>query len=62
MLTSDVPPRELDLEDRIRSRFAAGLLVDVLPPDLETRIAILQKKASAENIEVDPRVLEYIAQ
>lgn len=62
VLTSDVPPRELDLEDRIRSRFAAGLLVDVLPPDLETRIAILQKKASAENIEVDPRVLEYIAQ
>ena len=62
VLTSDVPPRELDLEDRIRSRFAAGLLVDVLPPDVETRIAILQKKASAENIEVDPRVLEYIAQ
>ena len=62
VLTSDVPPRELDLEDRIRSRFAAGLLVDVLPPDLETRIAILQKKASAENIEVDPHVLEYIAQ
>ena len=62
VLTSDVPPRELDLEYRIRSRFAAGLLVDVLPPDLETRIAILQKKASAENIEVDPRVLEYIAQ
>ena len=62
VLTSDVPPRELDLEDRIRSRFAAGLLVDVLPPDLETRIAILQKKASAENIEVDPRVVEYIAQ
>ena len=62
MLISDVTPRELDLEHRIRSRFAAGLLVDVLPPDLETRIAILQKKASAENIEVDPRVLEYIAQ
>lgn len=62
VLTSDVPPRELDLEDRIRSRFSAGLLVDVQPPDLETRIAILQKKASSENIEVNPQILEYIAQ
>ncbi|MDO4259938.1 MAG: chromosomal replication initiator protein DnaA [Actinomycetaceae bacterium] len=62
VLTSDMPPRELSgIEDRLRSRFTAGLLVDVQPPDLETRIAILQKKAAADNLEVDPEVLAYIA-
>jgi chromosomal replication initiator protein len=62
VLTSDLPPKQLDgFEDRLRSRFEAGLLADVQPPDLETRIAILQKKAAAENLEVDPAVLEYIA-
>ncbi|QWW19576.1 chromosomal replication initiator protein DnaA [Schaalia sp. 19OD2882] len=62
VLTSDMPPRELSgIEDRLRSRFAAGLLVDVQPPDLETRIAILQKKAAADQLEIDPAVLEFIA-
>lgn len=62
VLTSDLPPKQLNgFEDRLRSRFEWGLLTDVQPPDLETRIAILQKKAAAENLEVDPAVLEYIA-
>ncbi len=62
VLTSDLPPKKLDgIEDRLRSRFSAGLLVDIQPPDLETRIAILQKKAQAENLQVDMEVLEYIA-
>ena len=61
-LTSDLPPQQLSgIEERLRSRFAAGLLVDIQPPDLETRIAILQKKAAGENLEVAPDVLEYIA-
>ena len=62
VLTSDVPPTQLNgFEDRMRSRFASGLLVDVQPPDLETRIAILQKKATTDSLEVTPDVLEYIA-
>lgn len=62
VITSDLPPKLLsDFEDRLRSRFEWGLITDVQPPDLETRIAILRKKAIAENIEVDPDVLEYIA-
>lgn len=62
VLTSDLPPKQLNgFEDRLRSRFEWGLLTDVQPPDLETRIAILQKKAAAEKLEVDPAVLEYIA-
>ena len=62
VLTSDVPPAQLNgFEDRMRSRFASGLLVDVQPPDLETRIAILQKKATTDSLEVTPDVLEYIA-
>lgn len=62
VLTSDLPPKMLSgFEDRLRSRFEWGLLTDVQPPDLETRIAILQMKAAAEGIKVDSRVLEYIA-
>ncbi|WP_022868850.1 chromosomal replication initiator protein DnaA [Schaalia vaccimaxillae] len=62
VLTSDVAPNKLNgFEDRMRSRFASGLLVDVQPPDLETRIAILQKKAATDSLEVSPEVLEYIA-
>lgn len=62
VITSDLPPKLLSgFEDRLRSRFEWGLLTDVQPPDLETRIAILQKKAAAERIEVGPDVLEYIA-
>ncbi|MDC4232545.1 chromosomal replication initiator protein DnaA [Actinomyces sp. B33] len=62
VLTSDVAPNKLSgFEDRMRSRFASGLLVDVQPPDLETRIAILQKKAAGDSLEIGPDVLEYIA-
>lgn len=62
VITSDLPPKELGgFEERLRSRFASGLTTDVQPPDLETRIAILQMKAAAEGIAVAPEVLEYIA-
>lgn len=62
VITSDLPPKHLNgFEDRMRSRFEWGLLVDVQPPDLETRIAILRKKASAENIDAPGDVLEFIA-
>ncbi|MDU1122377.1 MAG: chromosomal replication initiator protein DnaA, partial [Dermabacter sp.] len=64
VITSDLPPKLLGgLEDRMRSRFEMGLMTDVQPPDLETRIAILRKKVAAENTEEVPReVLEYIAE
>ncbi|MDO5721686.1 MAG: chromosomal replication initiator protein DnaA [Actinomycetaceae bacterium] len=62
VITSDVPPKQLEgLEDRLRSRFEMGLLTDIQPPDLETRIAILRKKAQADHLTVDDAVLEYIA-
>ncbi|MDO4606209.1 MAG: chromosomal replication initiator protein DnaA [Bowdeniella nasicola] len=62
VITSDTPPKQLEgFEDRLISRFEWGLLTDVQPPDLETRIAILRKKAQAEYIEVEGEVLEYIA-
>ncbi|MFD1718510.1 chromosomal replication initiator protein DnaA [Georgenia deserti] len=62
VITSDLPPKQLEgFEDRLRSRFEWGLLTDVQPPDLETRIAILRKKAVNENLQASPEVLEYIA-
>lgn len=62
IITSDVPPKMLSgLEDRLRSRFEMGLTVDIKPPELETRIAILRKKTIAEGLDVDNDVLEYIA-
>ncbi|GAA2519798.1 chromosomal replication initiator protein DnaA [Rarobacter incanus] len=62
VLTSDLPPKQLDgFEDRLRSRFQSGLLTDVQPPDLETRIAILRKKAAAEALDVPDEVHDYIA-
>lgn len=62
VITSDLPPKKLEgFEDRMRSRFEMGLLTDVQPPDLETRIAILRKKAHADGTEAPPEVLEYIA-
>jgi len=62
VITSDLPPKQLaGFEDRMRSRFEWGLITDVQPPDLETRIAILQKKAGAENLNVPNDVLSYIA-
>ncbi len=62
VLTSDRPPKALEaLEPRLRSRFEWGLLTDIQPPDLETRIAILRKKAIAERLTASPDVLEFIA-
>lgn len=62
IISSDRPPKEIPtLEDRLRSRFEWGLLADIQPPDLETRIAILRKKASVENINVPNDVMHYIA-
>ncbi len=62
VITSDVPPRHLTgFEDRMRSRFEWGLITDVQLPDLETRIAILRKKAQSERLLVPDDVLEYIA-
>lgn len=62
ILSSDRPPKELTtLEDRLRTRFEGGLITDVQPPDLETRIAILEKKAAADGNLVDRQVLELIA-
>jgi chromosomal replication initiator protein len=62
VVTSDLPPKQLqDFEDRMRSRFEWGLITDVQPPDLETRIAILRKKSAQERIVAPPEVLEFIA-
>ncbi|PDP87534.1 chromosomal replication initiator protein DnaA [Glycomyces fuscus] len=62
VISSDRPPRQLTtLEDRMRSRFEWGLLTDVQPPELETRIAILRKKAAQEGLAAPPEVLEFIA-
>nr|WP_281352326.1 chromosomal replication initiator protein DnaA [Phytoactinopolyspora alkaliphila] len=62
VITSDRPPKQLSaLEDRLRNRFEWGLICDVQPPDLETRIAILSKKAAQDSLNVPPDVLEYIA-
>lgn len=63
VISSDRPPKELvTLEERLRSRFEWGLIVDIQPPDLETRMAILKKKASASNFHVPDDVLVYIAE
>jgi chromosomal replication initiator protein len=62
VITSDVPPKHLTgFEDRMRSRFEWGLITDVQAPDLETRIAILRKKAQSERLQIPDEVLEYIA-
>lgn len=62
VLTSDRLPNEIPkLQDRLVSRFAWGLSVDITPPDLETRTAILRKKAQAENLEIPDDTLSYIA-
>lgn len=62
VITSDRPPGKIPtLEERLRTRFEWGLIVDVTPPDLETRVAILQKKAANEGFQVPNEILAYIA-
>ncbi|MCO1337713.1 chromosomal replication initiation protein DnaA [Kocuria polaris] len=62
VITSDLPPKQLaGFEDRMRSRFEWGLITDIQPPELETRIAILRKKAEAEGLRAPDDVMEYIA-
>ncbi len=62
VITSDRPPSELHLTDeRLRSRLKWGLTIDIQPPDLETRIAILQKKANKDNLDIPDAVIEFIA-
>jgi chromosomal replication initiator protein len=63
VICSDKPPKELELtENRLISRFEWGLITYMEPPDLEHRIAILQKRAQAEGVQVDPAVLQYLAE
>src|SRR5215208_1470157 len=62
VISSDRPPKEIStLEARLRSRFEWGLITDIQPPDLETRIAILRKKVKTDDINADPQVLTFIA-
>lgn len=62
VITSDLPPKQLaGFEDRMKSRFEWGLLTDIQPPELETRIAILRKKAQSEGLSAPDDALEYIA-
>ncbi|GIP18447.1 chromosomal replication initiator protein DnaA [Paenibacillus montaniterrae] len=62
IISSDRPPKEIPtLEERLRSRFEWGLITDIQPPDLETRIAILRKKAKAENLDIPNEAMNYIA-
>ncbi len=62
VLTSDRPPREIaTLEERLRTRFEMGLLADIQPPDLETRIAIIKRKAQLLDLHISDDICEYIA-
>ena len=63
VMTSDRPPKEMaTLEERLRTRFESGLLADVQIPELETRMAIIRKKAMKENVEIPDNVVQYIAE
>jgi len=63
IITSDRPPKEMkELEERLRTRFEWGLIADIKRPDLETRVAILKKKASEENFAVSDEIMFYIAE
>ena len=62
VVSSDCPPKEISaIEERLRSRFEWGLIADIQPPDLETKIAILQKKAETEHVQIPEDVAEFIA-
>ncbi|MHB1630560.1 MAG: chromosomal replication initiator protein DnaA, partial [Bacilli bacterium] len=62
VITSDRPPKAIEhLEDRLRSRFSGGLIIDIKPPEFETRVAILKKRAKAEGIDISNDVLNLIA-
>lgn len=62
ILSSDRPPREIKIEERLRTRFAMGVIADIQPPNMETRIAILQKKCSQKGYHVNIKVLSLIAE
>jgi chromosomal replication initiator protein len=63
VISSDRPPKAISaLEERLRSRFEGGMIADISTPDFETRVAILEKKAQEKNINLDEKILEYIAQ
>ena len=63
VLTSDRPPKEIPLlEERIKTRFEWGLLADIQPPDLETRMAIIRRKCDDYNLEIPDEVIQYIAE
>ena len=61
ILSSDRPPKEIKIEERLKTRFATGVIADIRPPDLETRIAILQKKCNSKGYNLNIKVLSLIA-